>query len=644
MKKLIGIAQILFVFLVYASTAQTNYGSIKGTVVDAETGQGLPFASVLLMQNGVQINAVSTDIDGKFEIKQLMPGTYDIKATYIGYQIIEIKGLYIDSNKITYQKIELQASGLELEVVEIVSYKKPLVQMDQGSGLTIVNDRKSFYKSNTNSNSISNAVVFQAPLRGIPNVYPTNESYDNIEENIFKNPLVSPLSTFSVDVDRAAYANVRRFIDQDMLPPKDAIRVEEMVNYFDYNYQLPEKGKAFSINLEAGDCPWNNKSKLVRIGIQGEKLNDNEIPRSNFVFLIDVSGSMSDYNKLPLVKKSLRILVRNLRDEDKVSIVVYSSIVECVLKPTFGKNKDKIIDAIESLNASGSTAGGGGIQMAYKLAQENFAKNGNNRVILLTDGDFNVGISNDDELVKLIENERKTGVYLSILGFGMSNYKDSKMEKLSNAGNGNYGYIDNLMEAEKMFGKELWGTLYTIAKDVKIQVEFNPALVGSYRLIGYENRKLETEDFNNDTIDAGEIGAGHTVTAFYEIVLKDESADFEDSFSFQKIILNDKENLLKVRVRYKKPQEESSILVEEYLPLQSFSKEVSNDFLFASAVTEYALLGRNSPYKENASYDQLIQRAKNACEEDEFGYRHNFVEMAKKTKLLTELEVSTIGK
>ncbi|NEQ84171.1 MAG: VWA domain-containing protein, partial [Moorea sp. SIO2I5] len=354
------------------------------------------------------------------------------------------------------------------------------------------------------------------PEQAIPEVS-NRENYSPIDENAFKRVKHNPLSTFAIDVDTASYSNLRRFLNNGQLPPTDAIRIEELINYFNYDYPEPESDRPFSITTEISQAPWNPTHQLVHIGIQGEKMAIEDLPPSNLVFLLDVSGSMNSPNKLPLLKDAFRMLVNELREEDQVSIVVYAGAAGMVLPPTPGNQKDKILTAIENLNAGGSTAGGAGIKLAYKLAHNNFIKSGNNRVILATDGDFNVGVSSDTELVKLIEQKRKKGVFLTVLGFGTGNLQDSKMEKIANKGNGNYAYIDNELEAKKVLVNEIGATLLTIAKDVKIQVEFNPAKVQGYRLIGYENRRLKDEEFNDDTKDAGELGAGHTVTALYEI-------------------------------------------------------------------------------------------------------------------------------
>jgi Ca-activated chloride channel family protein len=389
------------------------------------------------------------------------------------------------------------------------------------------------------------------------------ESYAELEENPFESPKTAPLSTFSIDVDNASYTNIRRFINEGQKVPKNAVRVEEMMNFFKYKYPQPEGQDPFSITTEYSDCPWNKNSRLLKIGLQGKDIPMTNLPASNLVFLIDVSGSMDDANKLPLLKESMKILVKELRSKDKVSIVVYAGSAGVVLEPTSGDDKEAIMDAFDELHAGGSTAGGEGIELAYKLAEQNFIKEGNNRVVIATDGDFNVGASSDGDMEKLIEQKRKSGVFLTVLGFGMGNYQDSKMEILADKGNGNYAYIDNIQEANRFLGKEFKGSMFAIAKDVKIQIEFNPKHVQAYRLIGYENRKLKAEDFKNDAIDAGKLGSGHTVTALYEVIPTGVESDYVPSdLKYTKVKTDDanySDELATIKFRYKKPDGEKSI-------------------------------------------------------------------------------------
>ncbi|OOB82720.1 hypothetical protein BZL53_09430 [Flavobacterium columnare] len=464
------------------------------------------------------------------------------------------------------------------------------------------------------------------------------ESYAEIEENKFENPSVKPLSTFSIDVDNASYTNIRRFINNGQEIPKDAVRLEEMINYFSYTYPQPKDNHPFSINTEYSECPWNSNHKLLKIGLQGKKMDKNNLPPSNIVFLIDVSGSMEEENKLPLLKESMKILVKELRPQDKVSMVVYAGAAGMILPPTSGNEKNKIMNALDELTAGGSTAGGEGIELAYKIAEENFIKEGNNRIVLATDGDFNVGASTDKEMELLIERKRKTGIFLTCLGYGMGNYKDSKMETLANKGNGNYAYIDNMQEATHFLGKEFNGSMFTIAKDVKIQIEFNPNQIQSYRLIGYENRKLNDEDFKNDAIDAGELGSGHTVTALYEII----PTGVESSYSPTQLKYTSKEGsqnliskeLATVKFRYKRPDGEKSIEIIQTVSNSSKPLMISSpDFKFASSVAWFGMKLRDSKYIENTQTEDIIALANKGIHNDLEGYKTEFIRLIKSAKL-----------
>ncbi len=466
----------------------------------------------------------------------------------------------------------------------------------------------------------------------------SNEEYSSFVENKFENPAMNPLSTFSVDVDKAAYSNIRRFLNNGQTVPKDAVRIEEMINYFNYNYPQPTGKHPFSINTEYSDAPWNPGHKLLKIGLQGKNLATENLPNSNLVFLIDVSGSMSDENKLPLLKKSLELLVNNLRENDKVSIVVYAGAAGVVLEPTSGANKTTILEALGRLEAGGSTAGAAGIELAYQLAQENFIKNGNNRVILATDGDFNVGTSAVKDLETLIEEKRKTGILLTCLGYGMGNYKDNRMETLANKGNGNYAYIDNLQEANKFLVREFSGTLYTIAKDVKIQIEFNPKWVQSYRLIGYETRLLNDEDFANDAIDAGEIGAGHQVTALYEIVPVGTLSNYVEKIQDLKYSNYSANNsyqneLATIKFRYKQP--DGDVSTEIVQPIQNNSillKNASEDFKFATDVAWFGLKLRDSEYIQIKDKEKIIELGKESMKNDPEGYKSEFIRLVELVK------------
>ena len=460
-----------------------------------------------------------------------------------------------------------------------------------------------------------------------------DESYAALSENPFKAVGYDPLSTFSVDVDRASYSNVRRMINNGQDVPIDAVKIEEMINYFDYGYDAPKNEQPIAIHTEVASSPWNSETRLVKIGLKGKALNDDQLPPSNLVFLIDVSGSMNNSNKLPLLKSAFKVLVGKLRKKDKVSIVVYAGAAGVVLESTPGDQKEKILSAINNLNAGGSTAGGQGIQLAYEIAKQEFIKSGNNRVILATDGDFNVGMSSDKAMKDLIKEQRKSRVFLTCLGFGMGNYKDSKLETLADTGNGNHAYIDTMQEAHKFLGKEFRGTLYTIAKDVKIQVEFNPQLVKAYRLIGYENRLLANEDFVDDTKDAGEIGSGHTVTALYEVVLVNSRFDpvKNDELKYTQTNTNNYgDELLTVKFRYKKPSEDiskelSSVVLNSDLTIQ----EASSDFKFTSAVALFGMQLRKSKHALKTSKDDVIALAQSGRGADNDGFKAEFIRLVK---------------
>lgn len=469
------------------------------------------------------------------------------------------------------------------------------------------------------------------------------ESYAAINDNPFLTALQNPLSTFSIDVDTASYANVRRFLTENQLPPPDAVRIEEMVNYFHYNYPQPKGDVPFSVNAEVAGCPWNPEHRLVRIGLKGREIARDQRPPSNLVFLIDVSGSMNEPNKLPLLKETLKLLTRQLTENDHVSIVVYAGAAGMVLPETSGSEKATILRALDRLQAGGSTHGSAGIRLAYETATENFIEGGVNRVILCTDGDFNVGMTSQGELTRLITDKAKSGVFLSVLGFGMGNYKDSTMEMLADKGNGNYAYIDTLNEGRKVLVEQMSGTLVTIAKDVKIQIEFNPAQVDSYRLIGYENRLLAKEDFNNDKKDAGEIGAGHTVTALYEVVpagMTSDETPAVDPLKYQKpakprFITSGSDELLTLKLRYKQPDGDTSRLIST--PIKDTDRSyarASTDFKFAAAVAEFGMLLRGSPYKGEASYRSAWEHTKASLGNDPEGYRAEFLTLVETAQRL----------
>jgi Ca-activated chloride channel homolog len=470
-------------------------------------------------------------------------------------------------------------------------------------------------------------------------------TYDKVEENPFLPAATNPLSTFSIDVDTASYANVRRFINSGSLPPKDAVRVEEMINYFTYDYKDPEGDKPFSIDVDATSCPWEPNHRLLRIGLKGREVANEKRPASNLVFLLDVSGSMMPAERLPLVKQAMRLLVDKLTENDRVAIVIYAGGSGLALKSTAGNEKEKILRALEELQAGGSTNGADGIELAYKVAAENFIKGGVNRVILATDGDFNIGVTNQGDLIRLIEAKAKTGVFLSVLGVGTDNLKDSTMQKLADKGNGNYAYLDSVEEARKVLVHQINGTLMTIAKDVKIQVEFNPTRVASYRLIGYEKRLLRKEDFNNDKVDAGEIGAGHTVTALYEVVPAGADAANPaasippvDPLKYKTNTTdttNASPEMVTVKLRHKKPEGDVSELTEKsFTDNGSKFENAAPDLKFAAAVAEFGMLLRDSQFKGKGTIGAVIKWAQEGKGRDLAGYRGGFIEMARKAESL----------
>lgn len=576
---------------------------VKGKVTDAADGSGIIGCTVQV--KGTTRSTI-TNVDGEYTIRA--DKGEKLVFSYIGYEKQEAE---VKSERLN---IRLKTSSQVLEECVVVGYgTQKMVSLCGAVGHVT----PGIMVSRMNADGMN------------------AEEYKEIAENNFKTVSESPLSTFSIDIDAASYSNMRRYINKGELPPADAIRTEELINYFSYDYPQPTGNDPVKITTEVGACPWNVKHRLVRIGLKAKEIPTDKLPVSNLVFLIDVSGSMYGPQRLGLVQSSLKLLVNNLRDEDRVAIVVYSGSAGEKLPSTSGSDKQKIREAIDELTAGGSTAGGAGIKLAYKMAKQNFVKGGNNRIILCTDGDFNVGVSSDEGLEKLIEQERKSGVFLTVLGYGMGNYKDSKMQVLAEKGNGNHAYIDNLQEANRVLVNEFGATMHTVAKDVKLQIEFNPSQVQAYRLIGYESRLLKDEDFNNDAKDAGEMGAGHTVTAFYEVVPAGIKSDFTgkvDDLKYQKTkpapaVTNNSKELLTVKLRYKAPDGNTSKKIEQ--PLIDDKKEkVSSDFRFASAVAMFGQLLRDSDFKGDATYDKVISLAKTSLDNDEKGYRREFIRLA----------------
>ena len=595
--------------------AQSNILTVTGKVTDADTNSPLAGVSVLL--KGTNTGTI-TDANGTFSIKAEKGKT--LIFSYLGYLQQELKVNKANIN------VSLKPDNSLLDEVVVVGYGVQKKSTTVGS----------VSKLSLRSAEYSHA----APAHSYDSE--KNEEYSSFAENRFKDAKSDPLSTFSLDVDIASYSNVRRMINQGQKPPKDAVRVEQFINYFSYDYPNPNGKHPINILTEIQACPWNKQNLLVRIGVKAKEVPSENIPASNFVFLIDVSGSMESPNRLPLVKSSLKLLTNNLRDKDHVSIVVYAGAAGEVLPSTSGVDKQKIFEALDALSAGGSTAGGAGIELAYKVAQKNFIKDGNNRVILCTDGDFNVGVSSEKGLENLIEEKRKTGIYLTVLGYGMGNYKDSKLQILSQKGNGNHAYIDNLQEANRVLVQEFGSTMYAVAKDVKMQVEFNPAYVSAYRLVGYESRLLNKEDFNDDTKDAGELGAGHTVTAFYEIIpvgVKNPYGSI-DELKYQKPSPSDpvkgvnNNEMMTVKLRYKPLNSESSIKMEIPVLASDKNKSPSTDFTFASSIAMFGQLLRDSDFKGTATYDDIVALTRRGFGEDKQGYRHEFVRLAEAMKQL----------
>jgi Ca-activated chloride channel family protein len=606
MKKSLWILIVSILFNIAFTPPQSR--TITGKVTSTNDGSGMPGVSVLV--KGTK-NGTVTDANGKYSITTSAHGG-TLVFSFIGYITQEVKIGTSDVINIT-----MKAETTTLEEVVITDSA-----IEKKKGLTgAVYGARSYAKAE--------AEVYQAPQWN-------TEEYNAIEENIFREALKNPLSTFSIDVDAASYSNVRRFINNGQRPPKDAVRIEELVNYFDYDYAQPTNNHPFAIHTEISSAPWNSKHKLVHIGLQGKTIPTDKLPPSNLVFLIDVSGSMDAPNKLPLLKSSFKMLLEQLRPQDHVAIVVYAGAAGLVLKPTAGDEKRKILDALDQLQAGGSTAGGAGINLAYSIAKQHYKQGANNRVILATDGDFNIGESSNASMERLIEEKRKDGIFLTVLGFGMGNYKDSKMETLADKGNGNYAYIDNIMEARKVLVNEFGGTLFTIAKDVKLQIEFNPMKVKAYRLIGYENRILKNEDFNNDKKDAGELGSGHTVTALYEIIPVGVDSEFftVDDLKYQRITIDPKaektKELMTIKFRYKEPNsDESKLIVHPLLDSNTALANTSNNFRWSASVAAFGMLLRESEYIKNYTYDKVVQMAQGSKGADNEGYRIEFINMVK---------------
>lgn len=591
---------------------------ISGTVRSA--ADGLPLAGVTVLIKGSTRGTV-TGTEGNYALK--VPGEKTVLVFALrGYvmQEIEVGG----RNRID---VSMAADRQVMQEVEATGY-----------GLSHARN-KAFMPGVAAEMMATPPALYQVDM-DYPSPDFNTEGYSTVRENEFLDPVRNPLSTFSIDVDAASYSNMLRFLRNGQKPPIDALRIEEMINYFDYDYPQPAGNDPFSVITELAECPWNDKHLLLHVGLQGKTIQPDNLPPSNLVFLIDVSGSMQPPNKLPLLKSAFRLLVDQLRAGDRVAIVVYAGAAGLVLPSTPGNQKQLILDALDRLEAGGSTAGGAGLRLAYQVAQEHFIKNGNNRIILATDGDFNVGASSNAEMERLIEQKREMGVFMTALGFGMGNYKDDKMEIIANKGNGNYAYIDNLQEARKVLVTEFGGTLFTIAKDVKIQVEFNPARVQAYRLLGYENRLLKAEDFNNDKKDAGELGSGHTVTALYEIVPSGVETDLlqpVDELKYQHVRPETpaSDEWLSIMLRYKQPDGDVSSLITRNLsdsPLPAI--RTSHNFRWSAAVALFGMALRDSPFRNGANIPEVLRLAESSIGKDPEGYRAEFVSLVKSSRHL----------
>lgn len=621
--------------------AMAQSGGIAGKVID-NNKEPLIGVFVEVSQGNVIKGRVTTNAEGNYIVKPLSPGRYDVTMKMPTYKTHKVTGVIVSPNRNTMLNTTLQLDKKELKEVSVIAYKVPLIDADERKVITAEEIEK---MPTRNTNSVINSKALSAPqgtVAATP-IYmnPSKESYKKEKDNDFMNVCANPLSTMSVDVDRASYSNIRRFINEGQTPPADAVRIEEMINYFDYNYPQPEGDKPLAIVTELTDCPWKPQHKLLHIGMQARTIATDNLPPSNLVFLIDVSGSMGSHNKLPLVKASLKMLTEKLRPQDKISIVVYAGSAGLVLPATSGNQKRVITGALDRLSAGGSTAGGEGIKLAYSVAMENYIRGGNNRVILATDGDFNVGVSGDNELEELVTKEREKGIYLTCLGYGMGNYKDSKMEVMADKGNGNYAYIDSEQEAEKTLAREFGGTIFTLAKDVKAQIEFNPAYVQSYRLVGYENRLLNEEDFTDDKKDAGDMGSGHSVTIIYEIipagiqsndVRKVTPLKYQQRGAYPSVLdYNKGEEFATIKFRYKKPNGNTSKEITHIINNSTARlQQASENVRFAASVAMFGMLLKNSPYKGSSNYNKVLALANNSMRYDQEGYRAEFVGLVKK--------------
>ena len=599
-------------------------GRIEGVVRDIN---GSLIAGVTVTIDGTRLSASSNPL-GRYILAQVPAGTVTLRATQSGWKAAVITGVVVRAGQVTTVDVRLVSARPE---------EKEMASRDEVA------------KVRAMPSVAGNGYVLPgSPSVAYQRAQPFNtEDYHNFKDNGFQRPSTAPLSTFAIDVDAASYSNVRRFLTQGQRPPADAVRVEELINYFPYDYPSPSGADPFSVTTAQMPAPWAGDHRLVMVGLQGRRIDARELPPSNLVFLLDVSGSMASPDKLPLVQRAFRLLVEQLRPEDRVAIVVYAGAAGLVLPSTPGSDKRTILAALDELQAGGSTAGGEGIKLAYQVAQQNHMASGNNRVILATDGDFNVGVSSEGELVRLIESKKQQGTYLTVLGFGTGNLKDSRMEALADKGNGHYAYVDDIMEARKVFVQEMGATLVTIAKDAKIQVEFNPAQVAEYRLIGYENRLLAAEDFNDDTKDGGELGAGHAVTAIYEIVLvgKSGTGTTVDPLKYQAPRNSGEasDDLFTVKLRYQQPTGTSASKLISRTVRRDDNARGNENLRFAAAVAEYGMLLRNSEYRAQSNWESVLTLARQNLGSDPGGYRAEFLRLAEVARGMSGTENDEVG-
>ncbi len=599
-------------------------GRIEGVVRDIN---GSLIAGVTVTIAGTRLSASSNPL-GRYILTQVPAGTVTLRATQTGWKPAVITGVVVRAGQVTTVDVRLVSARPE---------EKEMASRDEVA------------KVRAMPSVAGNGYVLPgSPSVAYQRAQPFNtEDYHNFKDNGFQRPSTAPLSTFAIDVDAASYSNVRRFLTQGQRPPADAVRVEELINYFPYDYPSPSGADPFSVTTAQMPAPWAGDHRLVMVGLQGRRIDARELPPSNLVFLLDVSGSMASPDKLPLVQRAFRLLVEQLRPEDRVAIVVYAGAAGLVLPSTPGSDKRTILAALDELQAGGSTAGGEGIKLAYQVAQQNHMASGNNRVILATDGDFNVGVSSEGELVRLIESKKQQGTYLTVLGFGTGNLKDSRMEALADKGNGHYAYVDDIMEARKVFVQEMGATLVTIAKDAKIQVEFNPAQVAEYRLIGYENRLLAAEDFNDDTKDGGELGAGHAVTAIYEIVLvgKSGTGTTVDPLKYQAPRTSGEasDDLFTVKLRYQQPTGTSASKLISRTVRRDDNARGNENLRFAAAVAEYGMLLRNSEYRAQSNWESVLTLARQNLGSDPGGYRAEFLRLAEVARGMSGTENDEVG-